>query len=63
MSLGNGGMKSLGPGSTIVGKYLAFVLISLEEQMDDIYEEEQQRADRLEVDESVLQSIATELIF
>lgn len=31
--------------------------------MDDIYEEEQQKADHLEVDESVLQIIATELIF
>lgn len=52
-----GGIKTAGPGSTIVGKYLAFVLISLEEQMDDIYEEEQQRADRLEVDESSLQNV------
>lgn len=51
------GIKTVGPGSTIVGKYLAFVLISLEEQMDDIYEEEQQRADRLEVDESALQNV------
>lgn len=58
-----GGIKTVGPGSTIVGKYLAFVLIFLEEQMDDIYEEEQQRADRLEVDESALQNVATELIF
>lgn len=31
--------------------------------MDDIYEEEQQRADRLEVDELALQNVATELIF
>lgn len=56
-------IKSVGPGSTIVGKYLAFVLISLEEQMDDIYGEEQQNADRLEVDESVLPNIVTQLIF
>lgn len=52
---------SVGAGSTIVAKYLAFVLISLEKQMDDIYEEEQQRADRLEVDESAPQNVATEL--
>lgn len=57
------GMKMVGPGSTIVGKYLAFVLISLEEQMDDIYEEEQQRADRLDIDESALHNVATQLIF
>lgn len=52
---------SVGAGSTIVGKYLAFVLISSEEQMDGIYEEEQQRADRLEVDEWAPQNVATEL--
>lgn len=48
-------MSAVGTGCSIVGKYLAFVLISLEEQMDDIYEEDQKRVNHLEITASALE--------
>lgn len=54
-------MSTVGPGSRIVGKYLAFVLISLEEQMDDIYEEDQKRVNNLEINASALEKVVSGL--
>lgn len=54
-------MSTVGPGSNILGKYLAFVLISLEEQMDDIYEEDQKRVNHLEINASVLEKVVSGL--
>lgn len=52
-------MSTVGRGSNVVGKYLAFVLISLEEQMDDIDEEDQKRVNHSEINASALQKVVS----